>query len=205
MSGDTRDTAYAERLEGFDRGWRHLLDVQRPYRWNIRRLRLGFVLDLGCGVGRNLLHLGGNGVGVDHSAPSVDRARARGLQAFTPKDFRASPFAQPHRFDSLLVAHVVEHMTFDQAEVLASDYLRFVRPGGRVVFIVPQPAGFRCDATHVFFFGEPELRRLADRLGLAPLRCYSFPFPRVVGRVFPHNETIMVAALPERGPGAGRP
>ena len=195
MSGDTRDPAYTARLEGYAQGWRRLFDVQRPYRWNIRRLGLGFVLDLGCGVGRNLMHLGGSGVGVDHAAPSVERARARGLRAFTPDEFRASAFAQPNQFDSLLAAHVIEHMTFDEATALVAQYLPYVRPGGQAVFIVPQPAGFRSDATHVSFFGEPELRRLADRLGLSPLRCYSFPFPRPVGRVFPHNETILVASI----------
>jgi SAM-dependent methyltransferase len=201
MSNDTRDTAYAERLQGFDRGWRRLFDVQRPYRWNIRRLELGAVLDLGCGVGRNLMHLGGSGVGVDHSAPSVAHARARGLEAFTPEEFRASAFAQPHRFDSLLAAHVIEHMTFAEAEALVAEYLPFIRPGGRAVFIVPQPAGFRSDPTHVFFFGEPELRRLAERLGLTLRRCYSFPFPQPAGRIFPHNETVMVATLPPPRPG----
>ena len=33
---------------------RRMLPTQAPYRWNLRRLRLGRVLDVGCGVGRNL-------------------------------------------------------------------------------------------------------------------------------------------------------
>jgi SAM-dependent methyltransferase len=196
MNTDTRDAAYSERLQGYDRGWRRLLDAQRPYRWHVRRLELGFVLDLGCGVGRNLAHLGGNGVGVDHSATAVAHARARGLEAFTPEGFRGSSFARPGRFDGLLVAHVVEHMTAPQATALVAEFLPFVRAHGRVVFIVPQRAGFRSDATHVQFFDEAALRQLARDLGLEALRAYSFPFPRAVGAVFPHNETVLIAARP---------
>jgi SAM-dependent methyltransferase len=192
---DTKSTDYAQRLEGFDRGWRRLVDVQAPYRWNIRRLELGFVLDVGCGVGRNLLHLGGAsaGVGIDHSAPSVEKARARGLQVFTPDAFVASPFAKPGRFDSLLLAHVVEHMRFAEAGELLKQHLVYVKPGGKVVLIVPQEAGFRSDATHVEYFRKESLTRLAEACGLTPERSYSFPFPELAGKVFPHNETILVS------------
>jgi hypothetical protein len=38
--------------------------------------------DVGCGLGRNLGHLDGNGVGVDHNAESVAIAQSRGLRAF---------------------------------------------------------------------------------------------------------------------------
>ncbi len=192
---DTRSDAYAQRLHGFDRGWKRLVDVQRPYRWNIRRLGLGFVLDVGCGVGRNLLHLGGKGagVGVDHSAASVELARARGLEVFTPDGFVAAGYAQPGRFDSLLLAHVVEHMRFAEAGALLKEHLPYVKPGGKVVLIVPQEAGFKSDATHVEFFRAESLQRLAESCGLSVERAYSFPFPRVAGKVFPHNETILVA------------
>ncbi len=202
MDAGTKSAAYASRLERFDRGWRRILDVQRPYRWNIRRLDLGLTLDVGCGVGRNLLHLGGRaaGVGVDHAAPAVERARARGLEAFTPEEFRRSAFARPGRFDSLLLAHVLEHMRFEAACALVREYLPYVRPGGKAVFIVPQEAGFRCDETHVEFFGPDELDRVARACGLQPRRCYSFPFPRVVGRLFPHNETVMLASWRPSGP-----
>jgi SAM-dependent methyltransferase len=195
LNTDTRSPEYAQRLHGYDRGWRRLFDVQRPYRWNMRRLDLGFVLDVGCGVGRNLMHLGGKdaGVGVDHSAASVDLARARGLEVFTPEGFAASPFAQPGRFDSLLLAHVVEHMRFAEAGDLVKAHLPYVKTGGKVVLIVPQEAGFRSDATHVEFFRKESLQRLAEACGLRVERAYSFPFPTAVGKVFPHNETIVIA------------
>src|SRR5204863_244052 len=77
--------------------WKRLLDVQRPYRAHLRRLRLGLVLEVGCGIGRNLDHLRGTSIGVDRNRRAVEIARGRGLKAFTPEELRASPWATPGR------------------------------------------------------------------------------------------------------------
>lgn len=192
-SRDTREADYTRRLERLEgAAWKRWLDVQAPYRWNLRRLDPGFVLDVGCGIGRNLVHLDRHGVGVDHNPESIETARERGCTAFTPDEFAASEFARPGRFDALLCAHVLEHMTSEQASVLLGDHLRFVRPGGRVVLITPQEAGYRSDATHVEFVDDAALRDLLRRHDVAPERSFSFPFPRVVGRVFAHNEFVVV-------------
>src|SRR4051794_23992292 len=87
----THSDAYAERLTRLGgKRWKRLLDVQAPYRWNLRRLDLGFTLDVGCGLGRNLEHLGGNGVGIDHNDACVAACRARGLTAYGPAEFEQS-------------------------------------------------------------------------------------------------------------------
>ena len=193
----TEDPAYTNRqvrLEGV--WWKRLLDVQRPYRWNLRRLRLGFVLDVGCGLGRNLAHLGGTGVGVDHNAESVAIASARGLTAFTPEAFRASNHAKPGHFDSLLLAHVAEHMRWADARDLLAQYLSYVRSGGQVVLITPQEAGYRSDPTHVEFMDLAALDRLARASGLKPFASYSFPFPGPFGKLFKYNEFVVVARKP---------
>ena len=45
---DTQSEAYAARLDSLESArWKRWLNVQAPYRWNLRRLRLGFVLDVG--------------------------------------------------------------------------------------------------------------------------------------------------------------
>jgi uncharacterized protein (TIRG00374 family) len=202
----TEEPSYAARLveiEGV--WWKRLLDVQRPYRRHLRRLRLGFALDLGCGIGRNLAGLGpGAGVGVDHNARAVEIARRRGLLAFTPDDFLASPYAVPGRFDSLLLSHVLEHMEPREADALLRTYLGFLRPGGRVVMIAPQEAGFRSDPTHVTFLDFACLERLARGVGLEPVARYSFPFPRPAGRLFRYNEFVAIARKPEEPPRPGR-
>lgn len=184
---------YAARLQALEQArWKQWLDVQAPYRWNIRRLGLGRTLDVGCGLGRNLAHLGGDGVGVDHNAESVAVARSRGLEAYSSAEFHAEKAS----FDSLLAAHVVEHMPESAALDLLQTYLPYVRPGGKVVLITPQERGYATDATHVRFCGFAEVAALCGAAGLTVANQYSFPFPRPAGRVFPYNEFVTLARLP---------
>ena len=193
----TEAPAYADRLQSLEQArWKQLLDVQAPYRWNIRRLGLGRTLDVGCGLGRNLAHLGGAGVGVDHNPTSVAKARERGLQAYTADEFLAGPLARPGSFDSLLAAHVVEHMTEADAVDLLQTYLPLVRPTGKVVLITPQEKGYTTDATHVRFCGFEEVAALCAKVGLRVVRQYSFPFPRPAGKVFLYNEFVTLARAP---------
>lgn len=175
-----------------------MLAVQAPYRWNLRRLRLGFTLDVGCGIGRNLVNLDGNAVGIDHNSDAVAMAVHRGLTAFTPDEFNRSQFARPGTFDSLLAAHVIEHMSRPGAFELLRTYLPYVRSGGAVVLITPQERGFRSDPSHVDFVDLRALEVISDELGLAVQRRYSFPFPRVFGKVFTYNEFVLVAATGRR-------
>lgn len=196
----TADPAYTARLRDLEgRGWKQRLDVQAPYRWNLRRLHPGLTLDVGCGIGRNLTHLEGRGVGVDHNPASVDEARRRGLTAYTPDEFLAAPEARLGGFDSLLVAHVLEHLDATQAADLLATYLPYVREGGRAIVITPQEAGFRSDATHVRFVDPAATALLLAEQGWRVVERQSFPFPRPVGRVFPYNEFVVVGERdPER-------
>ena len=190
---------YARRLQRLDASWwRRLLNVQAPYRWNIRRLELGRTLDVGCGIGRNLAHLDGNGVGVDHNSESVRIARERGFTAFTVSQFARSEFAVPGAFDSLLFAHVLEHMDEAEGSALLGEYLPYLAPGGKACFITPQERGYRTDETHVRFVDFDALRGLVEGAGLQPERSFSFPFPRTLGTMFPYNEFVVVAAKPPR-------
>jgi SAM-dependent methyltransferase len=193
----TAGSDYTRRLA--DKGtvwWKRLLDVQAPYRWNLRRLQPGFTLDIGCGLGRNLIHLKGQAVGIDHNPYSVEVARSHGLQAFVPEEFEASGFYRAGRFDSFLLSHVAEHMTAAEAVNLLTGYLPLLKPQGRVILITPQESGYRSDPTHVQFLDFASLQNIACEAGLLPLREFSFPFPRPFGRLFKYNEFILVARKP---------
>lgn len=157
---------------------------------HIRRVVETPVLDIGCGIGRNLMHLDGNGVGVDTNEHSVAAARQRGLTVHTADEFPSSDAAVDGFFATLLMAHVLEHMSLDDATELLGAYLRYLRNDGRVVAIVPQEAGYASDPTHVAFVDRPELEHIASSNDLVVERLYSFPFPRRAGKVFRHNETV---------------
>ncbi len=190
----TAEPAYAERLRRLDESaWRRFFNVQAPYRWNIRRLKLGRALDIGCGLGRNLAYLDGSSVGVDHNAQAISIARSRGLQAYTVEDFLQSPFARPASFDSLVLAHVVEHLSEPAGTELLQAYLPYLKPGGRVCLITPQELGYRTDSTHVRFVDHDALAALVTGLGLRVSRRFSFPFPQLAGRFFPYNEFVLIA------------
>jgi SAM-dependent methyltransferase len=188
---------YADRrLAAESAWWKRVLDVQRPYRRHLRRLDLGMVLEIGCGVGRNLEHLRGSSVGVDRDPRAVEIARGRGLVAFTPEALRASSWAVPGRFDALLFAHVLEHMRAAQAVALLRSWLDLLRSGGRVVVETPQEAGFRSDRTHVEYMDFDKVDAVMREAGLHVERRYSFPFPRFVGAVFKYNEFVTIGRKP---------
>lgn len=190
----TKDQAYSSFLfEQETAWWKRFFDVQLPYRWNLRRLNLGFTLDLGCGLGRNLVNLGGHGVGIDHNPHSVDIARSRGLRAFGPDEFRKSEFSNTESFDSILLSHVAEHMEEQEVVALLRDHTYLLKPGGFVVLITPQEAGYQSDPTHVQFMDFTSLRRICEQTGLLFVREFSFPFPRAFGRTFKYNEFVCVS------------
>lgn len=193
----TTGADYAERLATRESTWwKRALDVQRPYRWNLRRQGLGRTLDVGCGIGRNLQTLGPDSIGVDHNASSVAIARQRGLNALTVEEWENSPESAPGRFDSILLAHVIEHMPEPDAVALMEMYLPSLKPGGSVFYICPQERGYATDHTHVRFTDGEDLADLSRKVGLVPDKWFSFPFPRWAGKVFTYNEFCLRARKP---------
>lgn len=184
---------YTERLVRLQSAvWKRLLNVQAPYRYNLRRLKPGFVLEIGCGIGRNLEHLRGTGVGIDTNAYSVEVARSAGWHAFTIEEFDHSEFNRPERFDSLLLSHVAEHMSYAQLVECIRRYLPNLKKTGRLLLITPQEKGYRSDPTHVEFMDFDKLGRLLQLLGFDVERSYSFPLPRWTGRFFIYNEFVVI-------------
>ena len=198
----TEGTDYTRRLEGLSgAGWKRRLNVQLPYRWNIRRLAVGRVLDVGCGSGRNLGHLD-DAVGVDHNPTSISVARSHGLRAWTTQEWAQSPDAVDGSFDTMLLAHVLEHVDRDTADEIIRSYLQYLAPAARLILICPQERGYATDSTHVRFVDFNELRATSQRAGFHIERSVSFPLPRAAGRAFPYNEFVTVAARGTGRPGA---
>ena len=152
-----------QRLQG--KRWKKLLNVQLPWKIHTSRLDLGRALDVGCGPGRMLTYLRSDSVGVDHNAYSVQRARERGVLAFTVEGSAPPSLTRPAAFDSLLAAHLIEHLQPSESREVIGNYLPFVKPGGRVVFFTPQERGYASDTTHVVLTTSMNCGRCATTSG----------------------------------------
>ena len=188
------DANYADRLQRLSgRWWKRL--VPNPYQWNVRRLAIGRVLDVGCGIGRCLDFVRPRGVGVDPNAAAIAVCRENGHEAYLPDEFSAAvQSVEPVRqFDTLLCSHVLEHLDEPTGVDLIRNYLPHIVPGGRVMLITPQERGQRSDDTHVRMMDVVALTSLAKQCGLNIERISSFPLPRLFGRWFIYNETVTIA------------
>lgn len=99
-------------------------------------LRLGDVLDVGCGDGwtaRLLAPRSRSYVGVDRSQKLVEVARRRAQGArFERADAHELPFADAS-FDAVLLLHVLTYA--ERPEAVVAEAGRVLRPGGRVVAV----------------------------------------------------------------------
>ena len=192
----TEGADYTDRLRLLSGArWKRLLRPADPYLWSLRALRLGPTLDVGCGIGRNLAVLPTGSLGVDHNADSVAHARGLGLHAVTVEEFQKRAM-RPGSFDTVLVAHVLEHLDAEAGLQLMRTYLPYLRPGGRVLLICPQEKGYASDPTHERWLAGNDLVGLCQELGLVPGRPRSFPLPRRAGKAFVYNEFRLVAHYP---------
>ena len=182
---------YSDRLKSLqDKRWKKWLSAVNPYRWHIRRIVREPALEVGCGIGRVLQFAPDQIEGVDHNPHAVVTCRERGLNACDTEEFLARPVK---KYQSLILSHVLEHMSLDTAHDVLSSYLPNLDVGGKLILICPQERGYRSDATHEFFMDYDAMVGLCKQLGLSVRSKYSFPFPRSFGELYIYNEFVVVA------------
>jgi len=194
---DTTGEWYTERMKKMDS---HESIAKRlhtvMYRRHIQNLAPGRVLDVGCGIGMNLRFTSPESAGVDHNEHSVAEARAAGLTAFVPKELHAQAEQYHEYFDSMLVAHVVEHMDKESGVGLLEEYLPYLKPSARIVLITPDEGGYATDPTHVRFVDFAASQELVESVGFSVKRSYAFPIPRSIGKTRRGNEFVVVGIRP---------
>ena len=168
------------------------------------------ILDVGCGTGGNLEMLSEFGAveGVDVSNDAVEFCRARGVAPVKQAVAEDLPY-DDGSFDLVTGFDVIEHLDDDVAGL--REMRRVLRPGGRVLLIVPAFMwlwGVQDDVSnHRRRYRLPELRHAVERAGFHVERAtyanITFFVPTLLGRVFmrltglrPASESnINIAAL----------
>jgi SAM-dependent methyltransferase len=197
-SGDgslTSGDDYALRLVALQSvTWKERLRFLDPYGWHIRVVCKGDVLEVGSGIGRNLRALKGRSLGVDHNKYAVEYANSKGLKSQTVDAFFASNPPEA-KFDTLLMAHLLEHIDESTQKVIFEKYLPYLRENGKIVLICPQEKGFNSDKTHIRWVDHATQVNLLESLGCTQIKTRSFPFSRKYGKIFIYNEFVAVGYL----------
>lgn len=155
--------------------WKGLLDVQRPYRNHLQSLNLGK---------RN------GDVGIDHNVYLVQECISRDMTAFTSAEFIKSKYAIDESFDTILVAHVLEHLSEADASELLRSYIYLLKPNGVIMMITPQEARFRSDHTHLTMINYPLVKKILTEFCGTSITQHSFPLPKIFGHIFKYNENV---------------
>ena len=136
------------------------------------------MLDAGCGTGYAMgwfrVHYGAVITGFDYYPQGLAFCRRRGERDLVQADAARLPFAKD-TFDMVTSFDVVSHLASDSCRALAlSEFLRVLRPGGRLLMRVPAYEWLKSshddDVMTYRRYGARELRAALTRAGFRPLR-----------------------------------
>jgi SAM-dependent methyltransferase len=160
----------------------HRAELAIPLQY-VARQKAGRFLDVGCGSGESLelaQSAGWSAEGVDFDPQAVAIARQRGLAVHCGQ--LSERGLADGSFDLVLMSHVIEHVHDPLA--LLSECRRVLRPGGTIVLLTPNSAGWghlrfgsACvdldPPRHLHIFNPRTLTTLAQRAGLGSVKASS--------------------------------
>ncbi|SCL36005.1 Methyltransferase domain-containing protein [Micromonospora pallida] len=145
-----------------------------------RRRLAGAVLDLGCGVGRDLAYWTGQGVptvGLDLSRSMLDHARGVGSAPLVQGDMLRLPFVGG-AFSGVWCSASLLHLSKALAPAALAEMRRVLRPGGPLLVSLQEGAGEGWEhrpgpddpARFFAHYGSEEAAALLAGAGFTPLR-----------------------------------
>lgn len=174
--------------------------IRRGYLRSACKQLQGPTLDFGCGIGELLERLPPGSAGLEYNKQTVEYCRARGLKVAWYDGFEdgwmLSVIPKGSQFQSMVLSHVLEH--FESPDMILRALLEAVIPFGiqRILIIVPGPAGFRSDDTHLTYVDEGYLSRALSKQNQWRIeKQRRFPINiNWIGDYFPHHElqTVLV-------------
>ncbi len=176
-----RYAAYRPAIEDekwFFMRWKRRRNLRRSIQAVNRRAEIGRLLDVGCATGNYLAEMqrfGWSVAGVEIQAEAAEYARARfGFDVFTG-DLLASNLPA-HSFDVVTLWDVLEHTHYPIA--ILQEAHRVIKPGGLLVFSIPDPTAVWADRfgpawigydtpRHLYLFHGDSLALLLNQTGFS--------------------------------------
>lgn len=136
------------------------------------------ILDLGCGSGEFLYTLRTVGytrlMGIDLSPQQVETARLLGVADIYLGDALSFLLARPATYQAITAFSILEHMKRDQLFALLDAIVSALKPGGRLLAVVPNAKGLfgahvrYADITHEVSFTPQSICQICAVVGLEP-------------------------------------
>ncbi|MBC7232651.1 MAG: class I SAM-dependent methyltransferase [Chloroflexi bacterium] len=182
--------------EFYDAYWRRADDTFDMERLNLIASRVfpgENVLEVDCGPGvlaKMMQERGAKVTGTDLSMVAVERARAKGIEAYQVDiDTEPLPFAED-TFDTVVSNSMIEHRFFPERSF--DECVRVLKPGGKFIVCLPNIAHWICrwwlitghfpyvedsptDMLHLRFFTVSEVKKICRQRGLRVLEVDGSP------------------------------
>jgi len=143
--------AFENRFRGDAETIRERQSYYLPILESIEPLTAGLPLvDIGCGRGEwlNMLPDSYARIGIDLNSMNVEACHEQGLKA-VQQDALVWLAEQPENSIAAVSAfHVIEHLSFEQFNILLDQCQRVLAPGGTIIFETPNPENIVSAATH---------------------------------------------------------
>ena len=96
----------------------------------------GFILDVGCGYGKNLKLLSEAGyqvLGIEKSKQIVENNKKKGLKCIHVDELKKIN----QEFDAIIMSHVIEHISPDNLKDFIDSYLSYLKSNGYLIIATP--------------------------------------------------------------------
>lgn len=177
-------------------------DTFTVYRYQqfARRLPVGarHVLDVGCNTGRGGVVLRKQKpelrlVGLDCVAGRLERL-PQGVYSAALRNYSTAIEADDASFDAVVAGEFIEHLVFEDVDLSLREFLRVLRPGGRLLLTTPNPSYLVnkvlrrpvIGGAHQSEFEAKDLVKLLRNVGFASVATYGTGrVSRILGTHFP--------------------
>ncbi|WP_413700398.1 class I SAM-dependent methyltransferase [Psychromonas sp. KJ10-10] len=167
MSNKDFYRAFEDKYRGSKELIKNRIKIYLPFILKFKELYPdSFALDIGCGRGEWLELLKENGIsaqGVDLDKGMLEACYELGLNVLQDNGVEFLKKQKDNSITIISAFHVVEHISFEDLQVLVKESLRVLKPGGILILETPNPENIKV-STEYFYLDPTHTKPIPSNL-----------------------------------------